>query len=227
MEKSCFFGYYNGYEIILPKKSVVFKYGFGIVEASYVDTNLQIQYNIIGIVDENYRFILNFLPKLILPKIEIFPNHKFIALTDYEVNHKYEVGLFTLIEDDLQSDCSIDGVDFEVIDDKRIIISDIMDQNFQVKYLFDVEKGEIISPYINYLGNFQFYPEYNCIAAEAIFFVYHEDLNDIIYVSCFINSEGQIVSDYKESYYGNIFPVSLDLSTVLDFVHKESIAKLR
>ncbi|MBE6154658.1 MAG: hypothetical protein E7163_03710 [Firmicutes bacterium] len=71
---NCFKTIFEGYEILLPKNNVKFKNGSGIVNAYFKMKydNLIVDEPLIGIVDEDYNFIIDLFPKRFIRSIIYF-----------------------------------------------------------------------------------------------------------------------------------------------------------
>lgn len=226
MEKNYFSFFYQGQEYILPKKGINFKYGYAIIKlyAYFTICNEPYGFEMYGIIDENYQLCHELIPVFMMPKIDILSDKKFIAQFKENMNEEpdYSVYFCTLTSAGLEGKYDLLATDYELVGDK-IILKSMMDGNIPAMALYDFRDENILTPYYNSIGNFEYRCEYNCIAAEAITYVFNEHLNRQGYIYCWIDLNGNVVSTYQNTLNDVWYASNYSLSEVIQFVQNISI----
>ena len=119
------------FSFIIPKNTVEFINGYGIVKA-YIDEEQEL----IGIVDKNYKEILALTPVCLIPKFFIAHNDNFIFVGYNNDLNKYQV--WHINEEELM--VNLGANDFLELDNK--IIQLYYDQG---SALYDTQSGEFIT----------------------------------------------------------------------------------
>ena len=189
--KECFSVYYGTYEIILPKSSVEFKYGKGIVKAviNFEYDNQIYSKDLIGVIDEDYNVIINLVPLAIMPKIEFFANDlcviKYSETMD-ENNLEYNVFSCVVSDGFLRTKCSLEAHDFEVLDENLVMLKSYLNDNLIVA-LYNPIQEDLITPYYSYISDFKYNSVYNENVARTLLNVTDEYNNPLVSIESFIN----------------------------------------
>lgn len=207
--KNCVTLKFNGQEIIIPKSNIKFHNGYGIIEAFYYSIIDGEMFHIKGraVVDKDYKVIIDFEPHNYLTKIEILPNDSFIYIykSDNDELVFYDA---TYSDGELRVNVSGEANDFWLISDS-IVKLDVSCSDIKTYILYNVNSKEIITDAIHYVGEFSYREEYHTEVAQVCYYIYDDDYNIIEIISYFIDTLGNILSDYslinsKQSYSKNI-----------------------
>lgn len=193
------------FSFIIPKNTVEFINGYGIVKA-YIDEEQEL----IGIVDKNYKEILALIPVCLIPKFFIAHNDNFIFVGYNNDLNKYQV--WHINEEELM--VNLGANDFLELDNK--IIQLYYDQG---SALYDTQSGEFITVF-NYIGPFVYSEKYGYKVARASFYIEDDDHKIVNEVSTIINIRGEILENYYDLASGIVLETK-DSDVVLDLVRKK------
>jgi len=223
---NCFKTIFEGYELLLPKNSVIFKNGAGIVNAYFKMEydNLIIDEPLIGIVDENYNFIIDMFPKRFIRNINLFPNDIIIQYTEKLTDN--DVYVFLIPKDDLKTRYNLLANDYQVVDENLLILKSI-DDEIPICTLFDINNKQLLTPYYNYIGEFKTVKGYDENVAIAYFYIRNEYKEIISKIEFYINKKGKVVSVYRNTMTNDTYDNSLDFEHVLELVKSDILNCLK
>ncbi len=211
---------FNGLEILLPKKDVKFKDGYGLVKAYWTtpgEDNVT-EVELVGIVNENYEVIMALYPSVLMPKLEILPNGNFVYLLNVDFpNEGYKV---------YQTDVNLQGQafdlqndDFEVIGGSVIKLRMNVDGIF-MEALYDTGKKEFLTAYYNRIGEYTYNKELDTEVSLVNLNLYSQDGMVWDIIKTYINREGKIMQPFVDEVYG--LEVETDnLEEVVEIFQKE------
>lgn len=224
--KQCFSTYFNGYEIVLSKKDVIFNHGYGIVKALYVeDTEMYyIEESLVGIVDENFNFVVDLFPEYLAPKIEIFPNGVIVKHKESEDIETQDYKVYFVPKTDFSIRYDLVAVDFQVVDENLIILKSLVN-DYLLMALYNVTREELLTPYYTFIGEFKQDDMHKEMVAQAYIELGNDDYHNKI---CFyINKSGVVVSDYFNVQTNEIYDKSLYVMDVVNLVLDKINRKVR
>lgn len=222
LERKCFSIFVNDKEFILPKEGIIFKNGYAVVKVQYyfLVEKREAMMEMMGIVDENYQLCHPLVPCFKIPKIDIFSNGLFLVVFNEEEKNK--VYLCKLTHDGLVADLDLFAYDYELVSEERVILKSLLDDGRSIFALFDVPSKTVLTPYFNSIGKFKFNKEYQSLIADAYAYFYLEELKRVCYIHCLIDLNGNVVSDYQNSFNQEYYDKNLSLSQVLEMATNDN-----
>lgn len=206
--KECFSLYFNGIEIVLPKRDVSFVGDIGIVKVLYTFDIDDEAYaiNLYGVVNRDYELVLGYIAENQLDKINIMKDNYILIKYSKDMKEEMPICCQYQYKDGNIYLNQLPIYDYEVLTDS-VIKMKIMEDDTHLEVLFDILKQEFISNFYYFIDGFTFNQEYQCMVAKAGYYMiddnklYHE-------IITYIDINGRMLEAYydikSDTYYENI-----------------------
>ena len=213
----------NDYTFVLPKNSVKFKYGYGIVNAILnVSDEGGEDYKLVGVVDKHFNTIIPLSPVDEITKISILPNNNIVFMVemnndpnDIMNNEIYHIKVQEN-EEDNEYAC-IKACDYVQIDDNLIKICKFGEEEYSER-LFSVNDNKFMGPEFSSISNFN-HNKVQSAVATIILGYEDEGTNEL---TCNINKKGQVISKIVDKDFG----VTYDKSVSLEECIKDTLKRM-
>ena len=201
---------YNNFEFILPKSSVKFQNGYGLAQATYVDYGTYLP--LWGIVNENFKVILDLTDISLIPKINFLPDNKAIAIM-YD-GFSYSVNLCSLT-DKLNIVYQTNAVNYKLITENECLLG-YQDNGEYSFILFDISTGRFLSSSCHSFTEFQ----YDQNVGDFVSWFTLEIDQDRILSWC-VTAKGKVISPYIDVLTKRTYDSSKSLNEIINLVTEE------
>lgn len=217
---NCFFVEFLEQRIFVPKKLIEFKHGLGIVEVMFSAISTEgedLLIPVIGVVDENFKVVMDYKFKAMVQKIDILPGGNIIAVVD--TNEDFSHPNFNVVLLKNNGERAYPGSSsYEIVDDDLVILKEYVGKR-PLYCLSSLSAGIVSYNMYNYISHFEYKPEFQEEVAEVGVFVPVGDDPDVFDVLTFyIDKNDAVVSSYK--YRDEVFDATLTLNEVLQIICK-------
>ncbi len=195
MKKNNFTVRVDGMELVLPKSSVNFVGDYGKIEAysmlDFGDEELLMMG--VGVVNKKYEVVVNLVPKVVLDKLDILNEGIIIYRMLNEVGN-YNVFMARYVDSVQVERYDLTASDYEIISEKFVKLKTVVGE-YTLQAICNI-KTLAVFEYFNYIGEYFVHEEWGMEVAEAVIFIYDDKGFILDEISCFIDKEGEIITNF-------------------------------
>ena len=208
--------YFNGYEIMMPKKDVEFRHGYGIVRPFLDITINGIRYYepLIGVVNQDFKPVLSLVLKAQVDKLDIVQDGVLFKVMD-SLDDTFHI--YILKEEDSHLvEYKLTAQDYTYINDSIIKLQLVTDDTW-VEVLYNVVTREVISPAFNAIDDFHFSAGKNAFVAFAAYFLPYDEhhFNKLVTQ---IDLKGNVITPYYDVDQNKFYEQNQDIGDIIDCV---------
>ena len=224
--KQCFSIYFNGMEILLPKKDIQFIGDLGLVKVCYdglIEDCFYCDY-LVGVVDRNFDEVIPLFPVSQLGRMEIFDGGVLLCINKGITEDLYRVYQIEKVNEKVVR-TSLPFLYFVPVSNNVFKVQMDVDGNIE-EALYDASKKEIISSCFHFIDSFIYNENLKEKVAEASYFLpYNEE--QFNQIKTYINLKGEIVAPYLDCDQNKIYDSNMDIQEIVMAVAQDMKGKSR
>ena len=224
--KQCFSIYFNGMEILLPKKDIQFIGDLGLVKVCYnglIDEYFYCDY-LVGVVDRNFDEVVPLFPVSRLGRMEIFDGGVLLCINIGITEDLYQVYQIEKVNEKIVWNF-LTFLYFVPVSNNVFKVQMDVDGNIE-EALYDASKKRLISNCFHFIDSFIYDEKLKEKVAEASYYLpYNEE--QFNQIKTYINLKGEVVAPYLDCDQNKIYDSNMDFREIVMAIAQDMKGKSR